>query len=79
MVDLLVQVYGQLLTVEIISKAAAVHAHTSWTRQGQLYSSLNNSGEVSFLFASDNESLLDLVDDYIGDIAPTGNTWPSLL
>ena len=34
---------------------------------------LNRLGEDAFLFASDSDGLLDLVDEYFGDTAPTGN------
>ena len=40
---------------------------------------LNRLGEDSFLFADDSEDLLELVDEYFGDAAPTGKIWPSLL
>lgn len=34
---------------------------------------LNHLGEDAFLFESDGDGLLDLVDEYFGDAAPTGN------
>ena len=34
---------------------------------------LNCLGEDAFLFASDGDGFLDLVNKYFGDTAPTGN------
>ena len=40
---------------------------------------LNRLGDDAFLFASDSEGLLELVNDYFGDAAPTGKIRPNLL
>ena len=40
---------------------------------------LNRLGEDAFLFANDSENLLELVDEYFDDAAPTSKIWPSLL
>lgn len=40
---------------------------------------LNRLSEDAFLFESEGEDLLELVDEYFGDTAPTGKIWPNLL
>ena len=41
--------------------------------EARIARALNRLGEDSFLFASDGDSLLELMDDYFDDAAPTGN------
>ena len=40
---------------------------------------LNHLSEDAFLFESEGEDLLELVDEYFGDTAPTGKIRPNLL
>ena len=41
--------------------------------EARIARALNRLGEDSFLFASDGDSILELMDDYFDDAAPTGN------
>lgn len=40
---------------------------------------LNRLGEDAFLFTNDSEDLLELVEEYFGETAPTGKVQPNLL
>ena len=40
--------------------------------EARIARALNCLGEDAFLFSSDGDSLLDLIDDYFDDAAPTG-------
>ena len=41
--------------------------------EARIARALNRLGEDSFLLASKGDSLLELMDDYFDDAAPTGN------
>ena len=78
-VDLLARVYGWFLLKSSINNwfsrhnsyqhaAAAKHAKMDDARVAR---ALNRLGEDAFLFADDSEDLLELVDEYFDDTAPT--------
>ena len=86
-VDLLARVYGRLLLKSLINKRFSHHnnyQHAATEKRAKIDEArvaraLNYLGEDAFLFTKDSEDLLELVDEYFNDAAPTSKIWPSLL
>ena len=83
----LARVYGRLLSKLSIDNWFSRHnsyQHAAAAKRvkmdnARVARALNRLGEDAFLFADDSEDLLELVDEYFDDIAPTSKIWPSLL